>query len=81
MESAAQRWEALYRQSAERIQEMEDRIQRLEQEVQDWKRQAELWKPMCVPSPLGALRGGGVSQGFGQSSRFGAFFRKRGDAA
>ena len=48
MESVAQRWEALYRKSAERIQEMEDRIRSLEKEVQDCKRQAELWKSMCV---------------------------------
>ena len=27
---------------------------------------------MIIPSPLGALRGGGVSQGLGRSSRFGA---------
>ena len=48
MESVAQRWEALYRKSADRIKEMEDRIRSLEQEVQDWKRVAELWKSMCV---------------------------------
>ena len=51
MESVDQRWEALYRKTAERIKEMEDRIRSLEQEVQDWKRQAELWKSMAVSPP------------------------------
>ena len=44
----SERWEALYKKSAERIQEMEDRIRSLEEEVEEWRRQAELWKSIAV---------------------------------
>ena len=62
MESVAQRWEALYRKSAERIKEMEQCIRSLEQEVQDWKRQAELWKSMCASPPRRRVPPGGARE-------------------
>ena len=46
--SVDQRWEALYRRTAERVKEMQNHILSLEQEVHDWMRVAELRYPVAI---------------------------------